>query len=321
MTAAILSRASWGAKYGDGDITLSNKADELFIHHAAAHFESLSANEEIKYMQMLERTGYQRFGVGISYNVVVFPSGRAYRGVSWNRRGTHTGGRNSTARSICFAGNFEEQKPTEAALRTAGQIIADISGSALKSGFALRKHRDVKATACPGKNLAALVPSLLTTYAPDGHSAHVKPSKPASAPSEPVSKPQVDPAKALDVDGSRGPATISRWQWVMGTPVDGVISRPRSTVIEADQHFLNKKVSAAKIRELTGKSRLDEDAIEGPKTIRVRQWYLFNMYPQSFEKIIGRPHTTKDIDGSAGPITTRIHQHALNEAKKGQGGY
>lgn len=310
MSVEIISRSAWGAVYRDGDITLTNKAAELFIHHAAARFESLSAKDEIKYMLMLERTGYARFGIGISYNLVVFPSGRAYRGVSWNRRGTHTGGRNSTARSICFAGNFEEQMPTEAALRTAGAIIREITGTALKPGFVLRMHRAVKATACPGRNVVPLVEELLTTYAPAG--VPVKPVKPV----RPVES--ADPA-LLDLDGSRGPASICRWQWAMGTKMDKVVSRPRSSVVEADQHLLNKSVPAKEIKLLTGASRLDEDGSEGPKTIRVRQFYLFNKYPEQFKKITGRAHKRSDYDGRNGPISVKMHQFALNKAKKGQG--
>lgn len=314
MTAQIISRAEWGARYRDGDIALTNKAGELFIHHSAGEFTSKERADEEAHMRHLELVGYRRFGVGISYNVLVFPSGRAYRGVSWNRRGTHTGGRNSTARSICFVGNFEHQEPTEAALRTVGEIIEDITGTALKPNFVLRRHRDVKATACPGKNIAGIVPELLTKWAPDA-----QPSKKPSTGGKPTAKPKDDEPALLKIDGSRGPASIERWQWSLGTVQDRQVSRPRSVVVEADQHFLNKKVSAQQIKKLTGATRLNEDGIEGPKTVRVRQWYLFNMYPKSFEGYFGRAPRQSDYDGSNGPMSVKMHQHALNAAKKGKG--
>jgi hypothetical protein len=43
----------------------------------------------------------------------------------------------------------------------------------------------------------------------------------------------------LVVDGKLGPATISRWQQIMGTPRDGVISPRRSALVEAVQRRLN----------------------------------------------------------------------------------
>lgn len=104
-------------------------------------------------MRQLEGIGHSRFGSGISYNVLVFPSGRAYQGVSFNRRGTHTGGRNSTVRSICFVGNYEENEPTKAALETAAEIVAEGRGKWWRSKARVQGHRDYSSTACPGKNV------------------------------------------------------------------------------------------------------------------------------------------------------------------------
>ena len=52
--------------------------------------------------------------------------------------------------------------------------------------------------------------------------------------------PAPKPSTALVVDGALGPATIRRWQRVMGTQVDGVISRP-SELVRAVQRHLNRK--------------------------------------------------------------------------------
>jgi hypothetical protein len=41
------------------------------------------------------------------------------------------------------------------------------------------------------------------------------------------------------VDGELGPKTISKWQQVMGTPVDGEISEPYSHLVAAVQKHLN----------------------------------------------------------------------------------
>src|SRR5699024_2415654 len=67
----------------------------------------------------------------------------------------------------------------------------------------------------------------------------------------------------LKVDGSRGPATIRRWQQFLGTTVDGVISKP-SSAIKAWQTFLNKY----------GGAKLKVDCYEGPATIKASQKFL-----------------------------------------------
>lgn len=61
----------------------------------------------------------------------------------------------------------------------------------------------------------------------------------ASAPTSSTASTRTSPGR-LAVDGDLGPATIRRWQQVMGTPVDGVISTPRSSLVVAVQAHLNK---------------------------------------------------------------------------------
>lgn len=56
--------------------------------------------------------------------------------------------------------------------------------------------------------------------------------------SVPTTPPPAPAAEALDVDGDLGPKTITRWQQVMGTTVDGSISDP-SELVEAVQTALN----------------------------------------------------------------------------------
>ena len=152
MLDDIRSRDSWGARYPDGDLTLTGLALEVFAHHSVTVQLSpdASISAECEQMRSLESIGQSRFGTGISYNVVIFPSGRPYQGVSWNRRGTHTGGRNSTARSICFAGNYEVNEPTDAQIATAAAIYAEGKGRLWRQDAPLRGHRDVSQTALAG---------------------------------------------------------------------------------------------------------------------------------------------------------------------------
>lgn len=119
---------------------------------------------------------------------------------------------------------------------------------------------------------------------------------------------------ALDEDGVRGSKTITRWQKVMGTIADGFISKPKSSLIVADQTFLNSVVAPEHILALTGKTRLVPDGSEGKFTIKVRQFYLFNKYAQ--ERFNRAPKST-DFDGVNGPNTNTLHQYALNRAHAG----
>ena len=52
------------------------------------------------------------------------------------------------------------------------------------------------------------------------------------------------PLVKLTVDGELGPKTIARWQQVMKTPVDGVISSPNSSLVRAVQTRLKATVDS-----------------------------------------------------------------------------
>lgn len=248
---AISPRLSWAAQYADGDRTLSGLATEVFVHHTAGSLLPTNAAvaTEQQVMRALEQTGQTKFGFGISYNVVIFPSGRAYQGVSWNRRGTHTGGRNSTARSICLAGNFDTAPPTPAALQTAAEIFHAGRGRWWTDDAPVRGHRDITATVCPGRYLYA---ELDTIRRP-----------PTTA--------------GLRPDGLWGEATTRRAQQVLGTVVDGEVSRQPRTRKDANPgltggwHWIEPNTQpegSALIREIQRRVGVTRDGKIGPTTIR-----------------------------------------------------
>lgn len=126
----------------------------------------------------------------------------------------------------------------------------------------------------------------------------------------------------LDVDGSMGAATISRLQQVMGTPIDGYLSKP-STCIKAFQRFLNKELGAGHIRNLTGKTSLDIDGLLGPASTKAFQFWSANRFPGHLKNIKGWTLTSGNfgqwVDGSFGPNTVRMLQAALNESYANSG--
>lgn len=176
----IASRASWGARFRDGDINLSDLAREVIIHHTTTVPLGADATVEQERAQMrsLERIGQDRFGAGISYNVIIFPSGRAYQGVSFNRRGTHTGGRNSNSRGIAFDGDFgAAAQPTQAAINTAREIVSHGRGRWWSQDAPVRGHRDVSATTCPGRHVVSRLAEIASPVKPLPKSVPVTPTK------------------------------------------------------------------------------------------------------------------------------------------------
>lgn len=107
---------------------------------------------------------------------------------------------------------------------------------------------------------------------------------------KPVPGPAPRPVWWVAEDGDLGPATIRRWQGYMGTPVDGVISRP-SKLIERVQEYLNGKIHAGLLK----------DGILGPRTIKALQRYLGT--PQ--DGVISSPRSAM----------VKALQHALNTGR------
>lgn len=141
---------------------------------------------------------------------------------------------------------------------------------------------------------------------------HVTVSAPAAAPAPTA----VDGQQRLDEDGEMGPATIARFQQVMGTPIDGELDDDGSPAVEAFQRFLNAVVGADAQQQLNGEPALDVDGIAGPATWRVFQYLVMAWHP---EYVPSGWDFGEWIDGEAGEATIRALQRALNNSHANSG--
>ena len=136
-----------------------------------------------------------------------------------------------------------------------------------------------------------------------------------SAPASPAPT-AIDGQQRLDEDGEMGPATIARFQQVMGTPIDGELDDDGSPAVEAFQQFLNAVVGADAQQQLNGESGLDVDGIAGPATWRVFQYLVMAWHP---EYVPSGWDFGDWIDGEAGEATIRALQRALNNSHANSG--
>lgn len=124
---------------------------------------------------------------------------------------------------------------------------------------------------------------------------------PTQVPQAQPSAPQDD--GRLDVDGSCGPATIRKWQQVMGTTVDGVIS---GQLVPNQRTYWRPALPTScvtyggygseLIRRVQAQLGQGQDGLLGPGTIRAIQ-----------------AHLGVAQDASFGPATVRTLQTRLNE--------
>ena len=141
---------------------------------------------------------------------------------------------------------------------------------------------------------------------------HVTVSAPAASPAPTA----VDGQQRLDEDGEMGPATIARFQQVMGTPIDGELDDDGSPAVEAFQRFLNAVVGEGAQQQLNGAPALDVDGIAGPATWRTFQYLVMAWHP---EYVPSDWDFGDWIDGEAGEATIRALQRALNNSHANSG--
>jgi hypothetical protein len=143
----IIPRAEWGAKYPNGAGSAPLPAREVWLHHTVT-----AAKDGPGIIREIEQIGQNRFGSGISYTWLVTPNGDIYEGHSVNRMGTHTGGRNSIARAIALVGNYDVLGMTEKQIDACAWLLRHAHNSNwIRERRLNGGHRDLKATACPGR--------------------------------------------------------------------------------------------------------------------------------------------------------------------------
>lgn len=138
----------------------------------------------------------------------------------------------------------------------------------------------------------------------------------SSAPAKSVTK--TDGQLMLDIDGDPGAHTYSRFQQVMGTPIDGVKSEA-SLMVMAFQRWLNTVVSRKDIQNITGYPQLDVDGYDGWRTWKVFQYWAYNVRPDLARLYAPGCGIWDFVDGDPGVRTWKVLQHMLNESYANSG--
>lgn len=87
---------------------------------------------------------------GIAYHYFVTLDGTIYRGRPEDMQGGHTKGYNERSIGICAEGNFETETMSDAQREALRALVLDIRSR--YPGIDVVRHKDLAATACPGKN-------------------------------------------------------------------------------------------------------------------------------------------------------------------------
>ncbi|MBR0519315.1 N-acetylmuramoyl-L-alanine amidase [bacterium] len=130
----------------------SKVLEYIVVHHTAS--TSKETVEQIHYFH-INNNGW----AGIGYHFYIRKDGTIYRGRPEKYVGAHCEDYNSVSLGICCEGNFEIEQPTEKQLTSLSELLQYLKKK--YGNVQVVGHRDLNATACPGKNLYSKMGSVI----------------------------------------------------------------------------------------------------------------------------------------------------------------
>lgn len=86
---------------------------------------------------------------GIGYHFYVRKDGSIYRGRPIGTVGAHCIGYNDKSVAVCFEGNIEKEKMTQAQINSGRELVSYLKGLYPKAQ--IKRHKELDSTLCPGK--------------------------------------------------------------------------------------------------------------------------------------------------------------------------
>lgn len=114
---------------------------KLILHHCGG-----SGADALAIHRMHRAKGW----AGIGYHYYVRRDGSVFRGRPEERVGTHTAYHNADSIGVCFEGNFETEAMGQRQFDAGVELLSDIRER--YPDLTVYGHRDLNATACPGRN-------------------------------------------------------------------------------------------------------------------------------------------------------------------------
>lgn len=141
-----------------GKLTKRSTTKYIILHHRAGNGDA----ESIHSLHL--KQGY----TGIGYHFYVRKDGSVYRCRPIDTVGAHCIGKNNMSVGVCFEGNFENEKMSDAQIKAGQELVSYLKSIYPKAE--VKRHKDLYATACPGKNfqfekikVGTTTPTKLTT--------------------------------------------------------------------------------------------------------------------------------------------------------------
>ncbi|MFH2203453.1 MAG: peptidoglycan recognition family protein [Elusimicrobiota bacterium] len=153
----ILSREDWGARTMKRAPKKHNP-NRMTVHHTVGH-QAISRADAVRSIKGAQNFHMDTRGWNdIGYHFLVDGAGRVFEGVPVDVVGTHVGNNNTGNIGMSLMGNFEVQKPTTDQLGSLERLASFLTVRYhIDAANKLLPHRHYNATACPGRNVVAVL--------------------------------------------------------------------------------------------------------------------------------------------------------------------
>lgn len=133
-----------------------NRVHRITVHHdAIMPVPNGSYADSLRRLQLI-RTGHMNNGwADIGYHFAVDPNGRIWQARPLELQGAHVKDHNPGNLGIVVFGNYEQIRPTAASLRAVDEMLAYAMQRFNVPMSRVYTHRELRPTACPGRNLQA----------------------------------------------------------------------------------------------------------------------------------------------------------------------
>ena len=124
----------------NGTLQKRTKTDMIILHHRAGNGD----------VEGIDKIHKNQGWTCIGYHFYVRKDGSIYRGRKEDTVGAHAYGSNYTSIGVCAEGNFETDIMSETQKNSIKELVAYLKNK--YNITTVKRHKDVNATACPGKN-------------------------------------------------------------------------------------------------------------------------------------------------------------------------
>ena len=130
----------------------TSKIDKIILHHSGSPMDRTTIHG-------IHRWHLQRGWLGCGYHYVIHEDGSIFQGRPLDVVGAHARGYNEHSVGICTVGNFEIEYPTLCQQESLGKLLLWLINDKLRGhSLAIKRHKDVGVTLCPGRNFTYFIP-------------------------------------------------------------------------------------------------------------------------------------------------------------------